>query len=219
MITFGVVVLLFVVYELWGTGLETARAQNRAQERIADAWRGGGPDPVPVDKQTGEPSTKPVKITPGADLAIIRVPRFGKGYTWVIGEGTGREQLKKGPGHYAGTELPGEVGNFVISAHRTTYQAPFNKVDLLKPGDAVVIETRNQWFTYRVTDADIVRPDQVEVTLPVPYQPDAKPSKRLITLTTCHPKFSARERYIVFGELESVLDKTAGSRPPALGEA
>jgi sortase A len=232
MITIGLVVLLFVAYELWGTGLQTARAQDKAQEQIEQEWADGGVDaelPVvttPSAKpgtpgKTGKPTAKPkpaAKLQPGAPFAVIRVPRFGKGYRWVITEGTGREQLKEGPGHYEGTELPGEPGNFVVSAHRTTYGAPFNKVDQLRTGDAVVIETKTHWFTYRVTGTDIVRPDQVEVTFPVPYKRGAKATKQLITLTSCHPKFSAKQRFIVFGELEGTLAKASGEQPPALSE-
>jgi sortase A len=83
----------------------------------------------------------------------------------------------------------------------------------------VVIETKTHWFTYRVTDTDIVRPDQVEVTYPVPYKQGVKPTKQLITLTSCHPKFSAKQRFIVFGELEGTLAKASGGQPPALSEA
>jgi sortase A len=235
MITVGLVVLLFVAYELWGTGLQTARAQDKAQDQIAKEWAEGGADlelPVvatpsakptkPAKPGTTTPTAKPkpvAELKPGTRFAVIRVPRFGEDYRWVIAEGTDREQLKKGPGHYEGTELPGEPGNFVVSAHRTTYGAPFNKVDLLRSGDAVVIETKTHWFTYRVTDTDIVRPDQVEVTYPVPYKQGVKPTKQLITLTSCHPKFSAKQRFIVFGELEGTLAKASGEQPPALSEA
>jgi sortase A len=238
MITFGLVVLLFVAYELWGTGLQTARAQDKAQEQIEQEWAEGGADAeLPVVVSPSATPTKPgrtatptapgsptakrkpaAKLKPGTQFARIWVPRFGKSYKWVIAEGTDREQLKEGPGHYEGTELPGEPGNFVVSAHRTTYGAPFNKVDLLRTGDAVVIETKTHWFTYRVTDTDIVRPDQVEVTYPVPYRAGVKPAKQMITLTSCHPKFSARQRFIVFGELEVALDKASGEQPPALSE-
>jgi sortase A len=212
LITVGLVILLFVAYELWGTGLETARAQNRAETDLEQQWREAVPDPV--EARPGQPAPK---IPLGTGLARIWVPRFGRSYHWVIGEGVSLAELRKGPGHYPGTQLPGQVGNFVVSGHRTTYGAPFNKVDKLRVGDAIVIETRRNWFTYRVTDADIVRPGQVEVTWPVPYK-DKDPTTAVITLTSCHPKFSATRRYIVFGELESRLPKSSGAAPPALAE-
>jgi sortase A len=207
LITAGLVVLLFVAYELWGTGLETSRAQHELEQQ----WLEAAPDPV-VPK-AGEPAPK---IPLGSALARIWVPRFGKSYRWVIGEGVSLPALRKGPGHYPGTELPGQVGNFVVSGHRTTYGAPFNKVDKLRNGDAIVIETRGSWFTYRVIDTDVVRPTQTEVTWPVPYDKKATPTKAMITLTSCHPKFSAQRRYVVFGELESREPKSSGLAPPAL---
>jgi sortase A len=213
LITVGLVILLFVAYELWGTGLETARAQNHADSALEQLWRERVPDPV--EAKPGQPAPK---IPLGTGLARIWVPRFGTKYHWVIGEGVSLGELKKGPGHYPGTELPGQVGNFVVSGHRTTYGAPFNKVDKLKIGDAIIIETKSNWFTYRVTDADIVRPTQVEVTWAVPYKAKTNPTKAMITLTSCHPKFSARRRYVVFGELESRLSKASGEAPPALAE-
>jgi len=158
------------------------------------------------------------KIPIGTGIAVIRAPRFGENWGRIVFEGVDRETLKDGPGHYPGTELPGEVGNFVVSGHRTTYGAPFNGVDRLRPRDAIVIETRDRWFTYRVTDTDIVRPSQTEVTYPVPYEKGKRATKSIITLTSCHPKFSAQQRITIFGELESELLKKTGQTPPALAE-
>src|SRR5205085_1759936 len=109
----------------------------------------------------------------------------------------------------------GAVGNFVLSGHRTTYLAPFDGLGELVVGDPIVIETRDSYYTYRVTSTDVVLPSQVSVTLPVPGKPRAKPTQALITLTTCTPRYSASHRLIVYGLLESALPKTAGL-PPAL---
>lgn len=215
LITAGLVILLFVAYELWGTGLATARAQNRIEEELEREWEQSPATEKPAVRKPGEP---PPKIRIGSGIAALRVPRFGKNWRQVVVEGVSIDDLKKGPGHYPGTELPGEKGNFVVSGHRTTYGAPFNKIDKLRPGDALVVETKDTWYTYRVTDADIVRPSQIEVTFPVPYQRGKKPTVETITLTSCHPKFSAKQRFIVFGELESALPKKTTPRPPALAE-
>lgn len=203
LITAGVVILLFVVYELWFTGLETAREQDRLTTAIEDEWRhGAGAYSSPEDL------LKPIPI--GAGVAVLRIPRFGRDWAKVVVEGVNMRDLRKGPGHYPGTALPGQVGNFVVSGHRTTYGAPFNRVGELKPGDAVVVETRDSWYTYRITSSEIVRPTAVEVTYPVPRQRDAKPTKALLTLTSCHPKYSAKERIIVYAELGETLKKSAG---------
>ena len=207
-ITAGLVILLFVAYELWFTGIETAREQNRLTTAIEEDWRHGA-----GSYNTPEDLLKPIPI--GSGVAVLRIPRFGRDWAKVVVEGVELRDLRKGPGHYPGTQLPGQVGNFVVSGHRTTYGAPFNRVGELKPGDAIVVETADTWYTYRVTATEIVKPTAIEVTYPVPKDREAKPAKALITLTSCHPKYSARQRIIVFGELGETLKKSAGT-PSAL---
>ncbi|MDT7572170.1 MAG: sortase [Actinomycetota bacterium] len=211
LITLGVVVLLFCVYELYFTNLYTDKQQDQLGDQIQQTW--SAPAPAPGSKLA----------TPdlGKALAVIRIPRIGMTGkvsphgARVVVEGVGHEDLKRGPGHYPGTALPGVVGNMVISGHRTTYGAPFNRVDELKPGDAIVLETRDTWFTYRVTSEQVVSPTAVEVTYPVPGNKTAMPTKRLLTLTTCNPKYSAKQRLIVHAILDTSLPKSAGD-PPAL---
>ena len=209
LITIGVVLLLLCAYELWVTNLVTAREQSRLSDELRREW---------AEPKAGQPSTRLAAVELGEGIAVLRVPRLGDDWNDsppVVVEGTSVADLKKGPGRLVQSAQPGELGNFVISGHRTTYGAPFADLDLLQPGDAVVVETRDTWFTYRVTGTEIVAPTAVEVTLPVPRQPDAQPTKSLLTLTTCNPKYSARERLIVFSELEQTLAKADGD-PPAL---
>jgi len=209
LITLGVVVLLFCVYELYFTNLYTDKQQAQLGDQIRQTWSAPTPPPGHLDQ-----------IPLGSGIAVIWIPRIGMVGSGshgarVVVEGVSHEDLKKGPGHYPGTALPGAVGNMVISGHRTTYGAPFNRVDELHRGDAIVLETRDRWFTYRVTSEEIVAPSAVEVTYAVPGQKDAVATKRLLTLTTCNPKYSARQRLIVHALLESALPKAAGE-PPAL---
>ena len=206
LISLGIVVLLFCAYELYFTNLYTDKQQSKLVDSIHEAW-----EPHPV--VSGRP--QPVALQLGKGLAILRIPRLGQSYHKVVVEGVSHEDLKKGPGHYPGTALPGAIGNMVISGHRTTYGAPFNRVDELHRGDAIVLETRDTWFTYRVTSEQIVPPTAVEVTYAVPGNKTAVPTKRLLTLTTCNPKYSARQRLIVHAQLESALLKVNGD-PPAL---
>lgn len=206
LITGGVVILLFVVYTLYITGLETAREQADLRDELLTEWSKPSPAGVPA-------------VALGRGVAILRIPRFGRDWYKVVVEGVSLADLRRGPGHYPGTQLPGQVGNFVVSGHRTTYGAPFARIDDLEPGDAIVVETKDTWFTYRVTSSEIVRPTAVDVILPVPHQPDAKPTKKLVTLTSCHPKYSARERYITYGTYEIETPKLGtGNLPPALME-
>jgi sortase A len=215
LITAGVVMLLFVVYTLYITNIFTARDQSRLNDDLADRWTTQAPA-VP-----GQPAALPLEPpTPGLGQAFARlyIPAIGlgTGKPLAVVQGVGTADLKKGPGHLAGSALPGEVGNLVISGHRTTYGAPFNRLDEVDAGDEIIVETATTWFTYRMTTREIVKPSAYEVTYPVPHRRDATPTNRLITLTTCNPKYSAKTRLIIVGELGQVLRKSTGQRPPAL---
>lgn len=222
LITLGVIVLLFVVYELWFTGVYTANAQSNFKKQLKAQWSTSQTAPtLPGEDPSASPAAVPSiddAPVPGDALGLIRIPRLGNNYSFAIVEGVSTDDLKKGPGHYPGTAMPGAIGNFVLSGHRTTYLAPFNGLGDLQPGDAIVIETRDTWYTYRVTKSETVLPTDVAVILPVPSKPKAKPTKALITLTTCTPKFSASHRLIITGTLESALPKSAGLPPALKGE-
>ena len=192
-ITAGLILMLFVAYELWGTGRYTQDQQDRLSKEMLNTWT--------APKVTTE------KVRLGRGIAMIRIPRFGRKWRFVVVEGVDREDLRKGPGHYPGTAMPGEVGNFVVSGHRTTYSAPFNRLGELDRGDKILIDTRDKQYVYKVTGRKIVKPDATEVTAPVPGHPKRRPTQRLITLTTCHPKYSAAQRMIIFGELDSALPR------------
>lgn len=207
LMTLGVVVLLFAVYELYGTGLVTSQEQARLGDDLEAAWAEPAARPQPGQ-------AVPVAFDVGQGFARLHVPAIPGLEPWVVIEGVGVADLKKGPGHIPGTALPGEVGNVVLSGHRTTYGAPFNRYDELDPGEQVVLETRDAWYTYTVRGSSIVAPDAVEVTLPVPGQPDAKPTERLLTFTTCNPKYSAKQRLIVLSVLSDVTPRAEG--PPAV---
>src|SRR3954464_5268516 len=220
LITFGVVILLFVVYELWGTNFYTQGQQNQLEDSIHHGWNGGGPDITQTN----------VKNVPlGSGMPVLRIPRFGKNYHMVIVEGTGYEDLKRGPGHYPGTALPGQVGNFAVAGHRTTYLHPFNKIATLRNHDVIVLETKTKWFTYTIENVpntnipwrEIVVPTQVEVAYPVPDQrdPNKQPALKLLTFTSCHPEYSASHRYVIHAVLTDTLDKAPGVFPAALTHA
>ena len=192
-ITAGLVVLLFVAYELWGTGAYTQAEQNKLGDELTRSWNAGA--------GAGKVTTERVRL--GHGLALIRIPRLGKSFHYVIVEGVSVADLRKGPGHDPGTAMPGQVGNFVVSGHRTTYLAPFNKLGELHAGDKILIDTRAGQYVYEVTSTKVVRPSDISVAAPVPEHPKANPTKRLITLTTCNPKYSAAQRLIIFGRLVS----------------
>lgn len=212
LVTAGVIILLFIGYELWWTGLTTKHDQKQAITALQREW--------------ARPVRQQAKIPPyGSGLAILFIPRLGRHYKYAIIQGTSTDDLIKGPGHYAGTALPGQVGNFAVAGHRTTYLHPFYDINELRPGDAVVVETQQSWFTYRVEDIphtkakyqEVVSPTDVSVAYPVPDQPDAAlaPTQRVFTLTSCNPRYSAAQRIVVHGVLISTLPRLLGL-PPAL---
>ncbi len=209
LITVGVVVLLFCVYELKVTNVYTAHQQSRLDRTLVKEWAS------PPPKVPARPVVE--RWVDGKGVARIYFPTLGRKQVHVVVEGVSHADLKKGPGHYPGTALPGQLGNVVISGHRTTYGAPFNRLDELAPGDPIVLETRTGWFTYTVRGVFVVRPSAVGVTYAVPDHPGAVPAERLLTLTTCNPKYSAKQRLIVRAVLQSAqLKSTTAASPPAL---
>lgn len=184
-VTAGLILMLFCAYLLWGTGAYTASRQLLLQRALAAGT-----------------AARPVRVEPGGAVALLRIPRLGRSYRYAVVEGVSAEHLKKGPGHYPGSARPGEIGNFVVSGHRTTYAAPFNRIDELERDDEIIVEAPEARYTYRVTSQDIVEPDEVEVLAPVPGKPDIRPIRAYLTLSTCHPEYSAAQRLIVYGVLK-----------------
>ena len=135
-----------------------------------------------------------------------------------IAEGTGMDILDGGfVGHYPSTQMPGEIGNFALAGHRQSQGKPFRYVEELEDGDPLIVRTEDHFYVYRVSSNRIVYPDQVEVLAPNPFDPEEEPSTSVMTLTTCHPLWSIRERWIVHAELDYWTDADDG-RPADLPE-
>lgn len=207
MITLGALLLAFVVWQLWWTDVESNRTQAAVVSEL-DWTPVPAPAATPVAPAAPElrRDASPAMIEPdhGVTFSTLYVPRWGPEYERPVSQGVDRAGVLDplGIGHYPGTAMPGDVGNFAISGHRVTYGKPFNRVEELQVGDPIVVRSVDSWFVYRVTSTEVVRPSDVEVIAPVPGDPAAVPTERLITLTTCHPMYSARERFIVHGVLD-----------------
>jgi sortase A len=213
LITAGVLLLLFVVWQLWWTDVQADAAQREVTDQLQQDWGTGEETPPPAADVPPPPEPEPTGDGP---FAVVHVPRFGEGWQpRPVYEGTGLDLLEDGVGHYPGTALPGAVGNLALAGHRVTYGKPFNQVEELRTGDAVLVETAQAWYTYRVTSTQVVRPDQVEVIAAVPGDETAVPTERVLTLTTCHPMFSARERFVVHAVLDEWQPRSSGE-PTAL---
>ncbi len=202
-IALGAVVLLFAGYQVWGTDWVNAREQRvlktEIRERFADTERSDRerprsvPETPPTDDREAPPQPDLIEPPPLGDaLGLIEIPSIGVEQAMV--EGVGRDELQKGPGHYPHSPLPGRSGNVSVAGHRTTYGSPFGDLDALENGDEITVTTDDGRFTYIVTDQLIVEPSDVSVIEPTD---DAR-----LTLTTCHPKYSAQERLIVVAHLD-----------------
>ncbi|MEU7802888.1 class E sortase [Micromonospora arborensis] len=210
LITFGLVVLLFAGYEVWGKSAIVDAHQNDLNTQLNQAW-GPTDDPTVAPSAAG-PSVKPSPPVRGKPLAGLYIPKLDK--NWVVVEGVTQADIRYAPGHYPASALPGQVGNFSVAGHRN--RATFWRLDELDEGDAIVVESKTDWYVYRVSRSRIVKPTQVEVVAPVPGEPDKKPTKRMLTLTTCNPKFDNYQRLIIHAELDRTQPKSAG-RPAELG--
>ena len=201
MISAGVLILLFVAYQLWGTGLAEARSQ-RALKRQFEQSLAAPTTSTSISPSTSVPGLttvtaaapdyRPPAAPVGAAVAIIKIPKLGIEKAVVQGVGLG--QLKQGPGHYPDTPLPGEPGNAAIAGHRTTYGAPFFRLNELGSGDAILVTTRQGRFRYEVLEQRVVRPSETTVLRPT--------KDNRLTLTTCNPRFSAAQRLVVIAKLQ-----------------
>lgn len=204
LITAGLIVLLFILYQLFWTNLEADRAQGRVADGIRETW----------ERPPAQPGAAP--STAEADFkgfGFLYIPRLGEDNSTPIVRGVTLDDLARGVGHYPKTGAPGAVGNFAVAGHRATHGEPFAYLDSVRPGDAVYVETRKAWFTYVVDRTQIVQPTDVWVLDPVPGDPAAVPKDRLLTLTTCNPRWASTQRLIVFGHLETRQDKSDGPPP------
>ncbi|MGK5112494.1 MULTISPECIES: class E sortase [unclassified Geodermatophilus] len=222
-LTVGFVLLLFVVYELWVTDLQSAAAQEELTTDLREEWSRA----TPADRAV------PTELTSGEAFAFLHIPRLGEDYARAVVEGTAAEDLEQGPGHYTGTAMPGEQGNFAVAGHRVGRGSPFLELDEMRPGDPIVVETADSWFVYRVLGdpvtgdpaggpvpgQHIVSPSDVSVIAPTPGGVDDGPTTgAYLTLTTCHPEYSARQRLIVHAVLDGapIARAEAPAGPPAL---
>ncbi|WP_432152083.1 class E sortase [Streptomyces sp. bgisy029] len=228
-VTLGVVLLLLVVHQLWWTNREAREEAGRTVQALQREWSlPPPPDPFPPAVQSDdpvapEPAPPSIDPAPPADgpataprrdqdraYAVLRIPRIG--LTAPVAEGTSKGGvLDRGyVGHYTRTAQAGRAGNFALAGHRNTHGEPFRRIDRLRPGDRITVETRDAVYTYTV-DQTLARtaPSDSGVIAPVPRSNVttsagySEPGYYL-TLTTCTPEFSSRYRLVVWGKLTAM---------------
>lgn len=220
LLTAGVIVLLFVAWQLWWTNVESNAKQEQAVERFfstldSDSTLDSEPAPEAATEEPGAPEQVPV-LAPrpaGETFAVVYVPRFGDDYTRPVTSGVSTAVLDNlGLGHYPETAMPGAVGNFAVAGHRQTNGAVLDNIHTLVPGDRIYVQTADGFYTYVYRNTQIVLPTQVDVLAPVPTQPGAEPTERILTLTSCNPMFGDQERIIAYAVMESF--QPLGEGPP-----
>ncbi|MDX3258954.1 class E sortase [Streptomyces sp. NPDC093228] len=214
-ITVGTLIVLFVGYILFWTGVKADGAMNDQIDRLQRQWWKGTVAPTAAPHGSPSPA-EPEPYVPGRAFAVMYIPRLG--FTWnkPVLENTAAGTLKKGLGHYAGTARLGQRGNFAVAGHRRTYGDPFKDFPRLRPGDAVVLTEGSTWFTYRIDKGPYKTvPTDVEVIDPVPRKSGYGRPGRYLTLTTCDPEWGHSHRLIVWAHLDSTQPVEAGE-PRAL---
>jgi sortase A len=204
----------FVGYQLWGTGLSTAAAQANLEAQFAVSLQPATSQVVTTPTTpaisdisttaaTDQPSPTTVvpasvvpSFVPGDVVAQLQIPSIDVDFFVVSGVGV--EDLRLGPGHFTDTPLPGQLGNSAIAGHRTTYGQPFHDLDQLRSGDDIIITTAYGTFAYEVNTLRVVEPTEYVVVS------TTDPTTATLTLTTCHPKWSAAQRLIVTATLDDL---------------
>ncbi|MFJ1748867.1 class E sortase [Streptomyces sp. NPDC088116] len=205
-ITFGVVMLLFVTYQLWWTNIRAGMYAGQETNKIQDGFANG---------------RKPGAFEPGQGFAIMHIPKLD--VVVPIAEGISKSKvLDHGMvGHYAEgrlkTAMPDDKkGNFAVAGHRNTHGEPFRYINQLKPGDEIIVETREAYYTYDMASIlPQTPPSNVSVIRPVPAGSGFTKEGRYITLTTCTPEFTSTYRMIVWGKMVEERPRSKG-KPDAL---
>ncbi len=214
----GAVVLLYVVYLLWFTGLETNRAQRElagmfptapAESSEAPGEGAGGEQDPTISPDMFRPLERDESIEVGDAVAAVWFERDGQRIVnddvLFVVSGVSLDILRLGPGHYPDSDVPGGPGNFAVAGHRTTYGSPFWSLNELEDGDTIhVLDRAGQEWVYGYREQRIVRPTEVWVVGDDPLET----GEATITLTTCHPRHSAAQRLIAWGELLTEVDRS-----------
>ncbi|WP_166346969.1 class E sortase [Phytoactinopolyspora limicola] len=203
LLTAGVLVLLFVGYQLWGTGIQTAAAQSDLRSQFA----------LQIDNEEPEEVYDGLEL--GAAYGILRIERFGENWEWLVVEGVEDDDLKNGPGRYPDNVHAGEIGNFAIAAHRSGHGEPFAKFPELHEGDIIEIETHTGVYRYELDTAPNGNADGNRINItdswvvdPVPGEPrSTEPTEARLTLTTCWPRWGSSHRMYASGLLVDVEER------------
>ena len=216
LITAGVLVLLFLGWQLWFNSLVIGNEQQDRAQELSESFSGGD-EVVAAPAERADPGDPDVGTAPAENETFgnLIVPRFGADWKRPIAEGIGRHTVLDniGVGHYPGTQMPGEVGNFAVAAHRNSHGDAFVDINKLQLGDPVYVETEDGWYRYIYRSTEYVLPTGVGVLEPVPQMEGAAPTDRILTLTSCNPEHSISERIIAYTVYDTWYPREFGAPP------
>jgi sortase A len=216
LITFGVIVLFFLAWQLWINNAVVANEQHSLTKELQQSWA------EPTASATPSASSTDFGIPPafagvgdGNKFATLYIPRLGANSGRVIANSVDLPTVLNHGfyGHYPETQWPGQPGNFALAIHRTNWGSPFGDSPKLQLGDKLYVETKDGYYTYAFRNYEYVLPTAVNVILPVPGSNASPKAQSLMTITTCNPLLGDAERMIVYSVLESWRPRSAG--PPA----
>lgn len=189
LVTIAVIFALFVVYQMWWTNVSASASERTARAQAESLFAGG----TPATWVNGVP---PI----GEPFALMYIPRL-KNKVWgtPVIQGINSAELARGIGHYPQTAMPDQPGNFAVAGHRATNGEPFADFDQLRNGDKVVVRTDQSWIVYELKRDQIVAPSDIWVIKPQPFSTNPLPGDKLITLTTCNPRWASTQRWVYWG--------------------
>jgi len=197
-VTVGLLMLAFVAYQLWGTGIEQAQSQKKLAAEFSRVTSSTVPSQA---AQYDRAVLREGDVVGRISMPTLRVD------TWIVA-GSKLKYLEKGPGVFPQSAMPGHVGNFAVAGHRTSYGAPFGDIDKLRKGDVITVTSQEGTFNYSVTGSEVVPPTDISVLRTV------DPTRAVATLITCHPKWTSSNRLVVHAELTS--EQSAITTPAVL---
>lgn len=220
LITIGLLIGLFIVWQIWWTNIEANNVLNKQVTAISRTYGQA------IDRVGNKHKEEPPVMKDAADyevMGLVYIPRFGKDYVTPIRSGVGANVLDTGAfGHYPETVNAGALGNFSIASHRDMYGSRMWNADELTMGDAIIVENEDYFWVYKVVETRTVLPADVWAIAPDPFlAADAvargeewqitEPTRRLLTLTTCDPPLVASHRLIIHAELDYWMKRSEGT--------
>lgn len=208
LITLGVLLALFVVYSLWWTNVIADRHEKKAAAQVRQEW------------SQAPPQTPARGLNTKDGIGFLHVPAMGRHYEVLVKKGTSVSVLNEGVAGYYTRPTPSAMpwdttGNFTVAAHRDGHGAKFHNIDKIHLGDAIVFESKDTWYIYKVYKIlDRTSKYDVAVTAQIPKESGRTEPGRYITLTTCTPVYTSRYRYVVWGELVRIEKVDALRTPP-----